>query len=88
MTTELELRRTLKVPADRVWRALTDPAALAAWFWPERFGTTVAIDLRVGGRYRIDDVGRDQHVQGWSDCLDRLPGWLAPDTKLDVNSSS
>jgi uncharacterized protein YndB with AHSA1/START domain len=135
MTTELQLRRTLAVPADRVWRALTDPAALAAWFWPERFATTVEVDLRVGGRYRIDgpgvglavageyvtvdpprrlvftwrwdgepdetlvtfeltpgeagtelvvvherftdDAQRDDHVKGWSDCLDRLQDWLA-----------
>jgi uncharacterized protein YndB with AHSA1/START domain len=36
-----------------VWRALTDPAELAAWFWPADYGTTVEADARVGGRYRI-----------------------------------
>lgn len=133
-TTELRLSRTLSFPVDRVWRALTDPVALAAWFWPERFATTAEVDLRVGGRYRIDgpgvgmavagtyttvdpprrlaftwqwdgeadetlvtvdltpseagtellivharfatDADRDNHAQGWADCLDRLPGWL------------
>jgi len=49
----LELTRTLPAPPERVWLALTDPAAMAAWFWPPAFGTTVEIDLRVGGRYRI-----------------------------------
>jgi uncharacterized protein YndB with AHSA1/START domain len=136
MTTELELSRTLAAPAEAVWRALTDPGALATWFWPERFGTKAEVDLRVGGRYRIDGPGagmaaageyvavdaptrlvftwrwdgepdetlvtytltslgaatelvvrherfadedvRDRHAQGWSDCLDRLPDWLAP----------
>ena len=129
--TELTMNRTLAVPAERVWRALTDPAALAAWFWPQRFAPTAKVDLRVGGRYRIDgpavgmavsgeyvtveppsklaftwrwdgepdetlvtielipvgagtelalrherftdDATRDNHAQGWHDCLDRLP---------------
>ena len=118
-----------------MWRALTDPDAVAAWFWPPSFDTVVSVDLRVGGRYRIDgsaagiavsgeylvvdaphrlDFGwqwdgevertsvslllrgsahntvlvvrhngfadaetRDRHDLGWSDCLDRLPDWLA-----------
>jgi len=134
VTTSLQLRRTLSHPPERVWRAFTDPTALGAWFWPTRFATKAEIDLRVGGRYRIDapDVGmavsgvylriepparlaftwrwdtdseetvvsvdlvptetgtelmitherfagdsdRDDHAQGWEDCLDRLPGWL------------
>jgi uncharacterized protein YndB with AHSA1/START domain len=135
MTAELRLHRTLAAPPDPVWRALTDPAALAAWFWPERLAPTAEVDLAENGRYRIanpsagmavagryvevaaprrlvctwswdgedaetlvtielapgedgtrldlvhegfaDDSARDEHVQGWSDCLDRLPGWLA-----------
>jgi uncharacterized protein YndB with AHSA1/START domain len=132
--TELTINRTLAFPAERVWRALTDPAALAAWFWPQRFAPTAEVDLRVGGRYRIDgpavgmaisgeyvtvepphklvftwrwdgepdetlvtieltpvatgtelalrhehfgdDANRDNHAQGWHDCLDRLPEYL------------
>ncbi len=54
---DLELRRGLVAPAERVWRAFTDPDALAAWFWPPRFSTSVCIDLRVGGRYRIAGSG-------------------------------
>jgi uncharacterized protein YndB with AHSA1/START domain len=64
MTAELRLRRTLAFPADRVWHALTDPAALAAWFWPERYATTAQLDLRVGGRYRIDGPGAGTAVAG------------------------
>jgi uncharacterized protein YndB with AHSA1/START domain len=26
-----------------------------------------------------NDDARDDHVKGWTDCLDRLPGWLASD---------
>jgi uncharacterized protein YndB with AHSA1/START domain len=95
---ELRVHRLLPYPTERVWRALTDPVALAAWFWPQRFEPTAEVDLRVGGRYRItaeltprdtgtelvivherftDGAVRDDHAKGWTDCLDRLPGWLA-----------
>jgi uncharacterized protein YndB with AHSA1/START domain len=132
MTAELVLTRDLAFPVERVWRAFTDPAALAAWFWPQRFAPTAAVELRAGGRWRIDGPGagmavageyvtvepphllvftwawdgggaatlvtialtvrhsafgegpaftgekeRAEHGQGWSDCLDRLPGWLS-----------
>lgn len=134
--TAIHLTRALPASPERVWRAFTDPAALAAWFWPaETFGTVVEVDLRPGGRFRIDaaakgfavsgsylevqephrlvfswrwdgeatetlvtvlirgtaggseldlthdrfaDPGtRDSNAQGWADCLDRLPAWLA-----------
>jgi uncharacterized protein YndB with AHSA1/START domain len=132
--TELRILRVVPASRDRVWRAFTDPAALAAWFWPERWQTTVEVELQPGGRYRIasavsgmaitgeytaidepsllafswrwegeaettsvtielaavdagtgitvtherfaDDDTRDQHAQGWNDCLDRLPRFL------------
>lgn len=47
-----ELTRMLDAPVDRVWRAWTDPDAMAAWL--SGLGTTrdsVHADLRVGGRY-------------------------------------
>jgi uncharacterized protein YndB with AHSA1/START domain len=137
MNDVLELRRTLRAAPERVWTALTDPAALCEWFWPQAsFGTEAEVDLRVGGGIRIastragmgitgsyleleparrmvmtwrwngeepemlvtielapdgddrtvlslrhepfaDTAARDDHAQGWSDCLDRLPDWLA-----------
>lgn len=60
----LHLTRVLAAPPERVWRAFTDPAALAAWFWPQRFATTAETDLRVGGRYRIDGPGAGMAVGG------------------------
>ncbi|HLV59519.1 MAG TPA: SRPBCC domain-containing protein [Natronosporangium sp.] len=48
----LEITRDLSATPERVWHALTDPAALAAWFWPH-LDNTVETDPRVGGRYRI-----------------------------------
>jgi uncharacterized protein YndB with AHSA1/START domain len=61
---ELTITRTLAFPVERVWRAMTDPVALAAWFWPQRFGPTAEVDLRVGGRYRIDGPGAGMAVSG------------------------
>jgi uncharacterized protein YndB with AHSA1/START domain len=133
MTEQLRLIRHLPAAPERVWRAVTDPAALAAWFWPPAWGTTAQVDLRVGGGYALTaarglavtgeyqvveapqrlvftwqwageaeltlvtielvaaDGGtdlvltherfagatdRDNNLQGWNDCLDRLPGYL------------
>lgn len=132
--TTVRIDRVLPGPPDQVWQALTSPDALAAWFWPKQFGTTVTVDLRANGQYRIaagspamavsgryrevtwpkrlvftwhwdgddaeslvtidlTDLGKftelslrhelladprtgEDHAQGWSDCLDRLPSWL------------
>jgi uncharacterized protein YndB with AHSA1/START domain len=54
----VELDRTLAAPVERVWHALTDPAALAMWFWPASFGTRTSVDLRPGGALRIEAPGR------------------------------
>jgi uncharacterized protein YndB with AHSA1/START domain len=62
--THLAVKRTLAFPVDRVWRAMTDPAALAAWFWPQRFNPSAEVDLRVGGRYRIDGPAVGMAVSG------------------------
>lgn len=54
----LTLRRDLKAPIGKVWRAWTDPEALRRWFFPadEIVFESVEVDLCVGGRWRI--VGR------------------------------
>lgn len=62
--TALDITRTLAFPVERVWRAVTDPVALAAWFWPQRFAPTADVDLRVGGRYRIDGPAVGMAVSG------------------------
>lgn len=63
------LRRRYPVPAEKVWRAWTDPQALIRWFGPgEPDSVTVAeVDLRVGGRYHIvfhTPDGEDHDVGG------------------------
>lgn len=132
---ELRISRVLPAPPNKVWHALTNPDALAQWFWPhDTYGTVAEADPRPGGKYLIDgqkagikaageyvtvdpphrlvmtwrwddeppetlvtielaesaedtvltlvherfddEESRDGHMKGWSDCLDRLPGWL------------
>jgi uncharacterized protein YndB with AHSA1/START domain len=48
------LRRTFASPREQVFRAWTDPDALLSW-WGGALGKTLsaAIDLRVGGVYRL-----------------------------------
>lgn len=130
------VERLVEAPVRRVWRALTDPAELAAWYWPPSFGTEVVLEPVAGGSFRIAStrvgmaaVGHvvaaeaprllelawrwegeelettavvaltaegsertlvavehagfpteetaSEHATGWSDCLARLPGFLA-----------
>jgi uncharacterized protein YndB with AHSA1/START domain len=131
---DLRVERDLAASPELVWSAFTSAEGLAAWMWPGGWNTTAEVDLRVGGRYRIEsgvsgmgvsgefesievphhleqtwrwdddaeqtlvtitltpsasgtaltivhagfstDENRDNHVQGWNDCLDRLEPYL------------
>jgi uncharacterized protein YndB with AHSA1/START domain len=55
-THNLEVRRRLKAKPERVYQAWTEAETLTRWFAPNEQVTTVvtALDLRVGGRYRIE----------------------------------
>ena len=59
--TTLSISKTLAAPRERVFNAWTDPKELMRWFGPsEEFTTPIAeIDLRVGGKYRIQMKGPD-----------------------------
>lgn len=61
---EFRVQRVVAKPLEEVWAAFTDSARLAAWFWPSRFETSVDIDLRVGGRFRIASVTAELAVGG------------------------
>ena len=61
---EFRVQRVVAKPLEEVWAAFTDSAHLAAWFWPPRFETSVDIDLRVGGRFRIASVTAGLAVGG------------------------
>jgi uncharacterized protein YndB with AHSA1/START domain len=54
--TALRITRTFPVPRERVFQAWTEPQALARWFAPTGdYRTTIfELDLRPGGRYRIE----------------------------------
>ncbi len=50
----IRLRRVLRAPPERVYRAFLDADAMAKWLPPYGFsGRVHAIDARVGGRYRM-----------------------------------
>ncbi len=50
----IRLHRVLRAPADRIYRAFLDPAAMTKWLPPNGFTATVhELDARVGGRHRM-----------------------------------
>ena len=54
MTGTVTLHRVLTAPAERVYRAFLEPAALAKWLPPDGFICSVqAFDARVGGQYQM-----------------------------------
>ena len=55
----LEIQRTIHAPVDRVFKAWTDPELLARWLAPGEPAKVIesAVDLKVGGAYRIRMVG-------------------------------
>jgi uncharacterized protein YndB with AHSA1/START domain len=50
----VRLHRILRSPPERLYRAFTDPDAMAKWLPPDGFtGRVHEMDVRVGGRYRM-----------------------------------
>jgi uncharacterized protein YndB with AHSA1/START domain len=50
----VRLHRVLRAPPERVFRAFTDPDAMAKWLPPHGFtGKVHSMDCRVGGSYRM-----------------------------------
>jgi len=53
-TNTVRLHRVLRAPAERVYRAFLDPAAMAKWLPPHGFtGEVHKMDARPGGGYRM-----------------------------------
>ena len=53
-TNTIRLHRVLHAPAERVYRAFTDAAAMAKWLPPNGFTCTVHhLDAKVGGTYKM-----------------------------------
>ena len=55
MTTgTVTLHRVIRAPAERIYRAFLDPAAMSKWLPPHGFtGTVHHLEARVGGTYRM-----------------------------------
>jgi uncharacterized protein YndB with AHSA1/START domain len=63
---EVVITRIFDAPRETVFRAWTDPDEIAAWYGPEHFDTPaekIRIDLRVGGRYELTMVRRDNGAE-------------------------
>ena len=65
----LNVRRSYPHAPEKVWRAWTDPQALAQWFRPDAsFSVPIAeADVRVGGHFRVlmvDPKGEEFDVSG------------------------
>ena len=53
-TNTVRLHRVLRAPAERVYRALLDPDAMAKWLPPNGFtGKVHQMDAKVGGSYKM-----------------------------------
>ena len=74
--TSLEIKRFIKAPRDRVYRAWTDPAQLKEWWGPEGVRTrNFVADAKVGGKYRWDllnQEGEEMSVLG--EYRELIPG--------------
>lgn len=63
---EVLITRIFEAPRERVFRAWTDPDEVADWYGPDHFDTPrerIHIDLRVGGRYELTMVQRDNGAE-------------------------
>jgi uncharacterized protein YndB with AHSA1/START domain len=53
-TNSVQLHRVLTAPVEKVYRAFTDPDAMASWLPPYGFVAKVhSMDLKVGGKYKM-----------------------------------
>ncbi|HET6644795.1 MAG TPA: SRPBCC family protein [Fimbriimonadales bacterium] len=76
-TGTVRLHRVIKAPAERIYKAILDPAANCKWLPPYGFTCTVDhIDARVGGSYRMSftnfSTGASQPFSG--EYLELEPG--------------
>ena len=63
---EVLITRIFDAPRERVFKAWTDPDEVAEWYGPDQFDTPrerIHIDLRVGGRYALTMIQRDNGAE-------------------------
>jgi uncharacterized protein YndB with AHSA1/START domain len=59
-----EITTHVDAPPDRVWTALTDAAALTAWYWPATLEPVATSDPVVGGAFGIATSSPDMGFSG------------------------
>ena len=77
---ELVVTRTVKGPVDVVYRAWTTPDLFRRWWVPPSFGLTLLsceLDVRVGGRYRLEFQHGDATMAFFGTYLE-----VSPPTRL------
>ena len=73
------LRRVIRAPRARVYRAFLDPELVAQWLAPGgSVVSTATIDERVGGVHRVDMI--DEH--GEAHLFDNVIQELVPDERI------
>ena len=79
---DLVLERIFDAPRDRVYRAFTDPAEMAAWFGPVGYSVpleSIDMDVRTGGHQRFtmgadDDPGNGSGVNAtFTEVIENQP---------------
>lgn len=73
----VRFQRVLRAPAERVYRAFTDPDAMNKWLPPHGFtGRVHEMDARVGGGYRMSftNLSNGQSHSFWGIYLELVPG--------------
>lgn len=76
-TSTVRLHRVLVCPPERVFRAFTDPAAMAKWLPPHGFtGTVHQMDAQVGGTWRMSftNFGNGQAHSFGGKYIELVPG--------------
>lgn len=79
MPNTIRLHRVLRAPAERIYRAFIDPAAVAKWLPPNGFTAQVhEMDARVGGRFRMSftNFGSGKSHSFGGTYRDLVPGEL------------
>jgi uncharacterized protein YndB with AHSA1/START domain len=58
----VEIRKLLSATPEEVFAAWTDPASMAKWMRPggKTKDSRVEMDVRVGGKYRVDMIGENE----------------------------
>ena len=72
----VQFQRVFRAPAERVFRAFIDPAAMCKWLPPHGFtGQVHEIDARVGGSYRMSftNLGNGQSHSFGGTFLELVP---------------